>query len=98
MGDVLDEAKRLGTMCQLLPVHDFLMCDRSMAGTRGEKAQASRMLAMGNAVMELSEGGVVLSESRKGERTAKVRLNISEEEVRLALKDDGEVKGLGFAS
>lgn len=98
MGDVLDEAKRLGAMSQLSPIHDFLLCEPSSMGTKGEKAKASRVLAMGNAAMELTQGGVVLVEARKGERTAKVRLNVGEEEIRLALKDDAEVKGLGFGS
>lgn len=95
MGDVLDEAKRLGAMSQLLPVQNFLLSN--IANGKGEKQQASRMLAMGNAVMDLSEGGVVLVEARKGQRTAKVRLNIGEEEIRLALREDSEVRGLGFA-
>ncbi|KAI9735281.1 MAG: Origin recognition complex, subunit 1 [Cirrosporium novae-zelandiae] len=55
-----------------------------------------RVLSMGAAAVELMEAGIVSLEMRKGGRTGKVRLNVGEDEVRLALKDDVEVKGLGF--
>jgi len=42
------------------------------------------------------EAGVVGLESRRGERVGRVRLAVGEEEVRLALREDVEVKGLGL--
>ncbi|KAL8693381.1 MAG: hypothetical protein Q9218_001773 [Villophora microphyllina] len=58
--------------------------------------QAPRVLGMGTAAVTLAEAGVVGLEGRRGERVGKVRLNVGEEEVRLALRDDSETKGLGF--
>jgi origin recognition complex subunit 1 len=35
-------------------------------------------------------------EARKTDRTGKIRLSIGEEDVKLAFKDDPEIKNLGF--
>ncbi|KAL8865742.1 MAG: hypothetical protein Q9174_006723, partial [Haloplaca sp. 1 TL-2023] len=64
----------------------------AIAGT----GQAPRVLGMGIAAVALAEAGVIGLEGRRGERVGKVRLNVGEEEVKLALRDDEEVKGLGF--
>ncbi|KAJ9667545.1 Origin recognition complex, subunit 1 [Coniosporium apollinis] len=113
LGDVIDEAKRLGLMSQLLPVHEYLLAEGPALSeaekenrekgpgtkTRGAKqleAKVPRALGMGRAAVELMEAGVVGLESRRGERVGRVRLAVGEEEVRLALREDVEVKGLGF--
>lgn len=113
LGDVVDEARRLGLMSQLLPLHEYLLAEGSApsetekenreksvggAKTRGAKqleAKVPRALGMGRAAVELMEAGVVGLESRRGERVGRVRLAVGEEEVRLALREDVEVKGLG---
>ncbi|KAI9829807.1 MAG: Origin recognition complex, subunit 1 [Phylliscum demangeonii] len=58
----------------------------------------ARVLGLGAAATELMEAGVLGLEARKGERTGKLRLNVGEEEIRLALRHDPEVRGLGFGS
>lgn len=76
--------------------------------TRGKAkkgpGRASRVLGMGAAAVELVQAGVVMVEGvgmggvrRVGERTARVRLNVGEEEVKLALRGDDEVTGMGFS-
>ncbi|KAL8882284.1 MAG: hypothetical protein Q9198_000697, partial [Flavoplaca austrocitrina] len=65
-------------------------------GTMSAGEKVPRVLAMGVAAVALAEAGVIGLEGRRGERVGKVRLNVGEEEVKLALRDDGEVKGLGF--
>ena len=109
LGDVVEEAKRLGLMAADNPsVHDFLLTD-SAASTgqedglglglrKGAKAGAvPRVLGMGLAAAELAEAGVIgLEGGRRGNRIGKVRLGVGDEEVKLALKDDVEVRGLGF--
>ena len=114
MGDVIEEAKRLGLMAAENPlIQEMLLADASLAlrapggsnATPSKKAKAAtapvpRMLGMGSAVTELVEAGIVGLEGgsgRRGDRVGKVRLSVGEEEVKLALRDDGEVKGLGFA-
>lgn len=111
LGDVIDEAKRLGLMAQLKPVERFLLQsdDAGLEGHTRDKtgldqretrqlleSQIGRVKGMGAAAVELAEAGIVGLESRKGERGGRVRLGVGDEDIRLALKDDEEVKGLGF--
>lgn len=58
--------------------------------------RAARIKGMGVAAMELAEAGIVGLESRRGERVGRVRLGVGEEDVRGALREDEECKGLGF--
>ena len=90
-------------------VHDFLLTDSAssvrqedslISGTRkGAKGGGTvpRVLGMGLAAAELAEAGVIgLEGGRRGDRIGKVRLGVGDEEVKLALKDDVEVRGIGF--
>ena len=117
LGDVAEEAKRLGQMAANNPnVHQYLLTDNNNINNNnvGSTSQedgtslslgllkkgggaAPRVLGMGVAAAELAEAGVIgLEGGRKGERIGKVRLGVGDEEVKLALKDDVEVDGLGF--
>ncbi|ORY13527.1 P-loop containing nucleoside triphosphate hydrolase protein [Clohesyomyces aquaticus] len=128
LGDVVEEARRLGLMSQLQPAHDYLLHtgagdeERRSAAAEGQSSQptststsaargpgssskhnttaakAPRPLALGPAAVELAEAGIIGLESRHGERVGRVRLGVADDEVRLALGDDAEVKGLGFGS
>ncbi|KAB8339056.1 hypothetical protein FH972_021992 [Carpinus fangiana] len=113
LGDVVDEAKRIAGMSTEAPdVEEFLLHGAGRAADalsvgpskarrdrdRDGQEKASRVLGMGAATMELLEAGLLVVEERKGERAAKVRLLIGEDEVKLALREDAEVKGMGFAS
>ena len=103
MGDVIEEAKRLGQMANDSAVQNFLLTENHFvekAASSGyfQERRAPRALAMSSTAVELMEAGVVGLEPRKGERTGKIRLNIGVEEVNIALKDDAEVRGLGFSS
>ncbi|KAF2813217.1 P-loop containing nucleoside triphosphate hydrolase protein [Mytilinidion resinicola] len=103
MGDVVEEAKRLGLMSQLQPVQRYLLAENEevttkSASTRQMDAKAARALGLGKAALDLAEAGIVGVESRRGERVGRVRLGVGDEEVRLALGEDEEVKGLGFGS
>ncbi|KAF2495937.1 P-loop containing nucleoside triphosphate hydrolase protein [Lophium mytilinum] len=105
MGDVVEEAKRLGLMSQLQPVQRYLLAENEPqdvtgknASTRQTDAKAARALGLGKAALDLAEAGIVGVESRRGERVGRVRLGVGDEEVRLALGEDEEVKGLGFGS
>lgn len=58
---------------------------------------AARVLGLDTAAMELQEAGIVRLEARRGERVGRIRLDVADEEVRLALRDDEGVRGLGFS-
>ena len=109
LSDVVEEAKKLGLMAADNPnVHDFLLTDSAASAgqedgmglglKKAAKAGAvPRVLGMGFAAAELAEAGVIgLEGGRRGDRVGKVRLGVGDEEVKLALKDDAEVRGLGF--
>ncbi|KAL9600128.1 MAG: hypothetical protein Q9219_003384 [cf. Caloplaca sp. 3 TL-2023] len=113
VGNVVDEAKKLGLMAAENPlIQETLMTDklveqvqhhgcfvdpvRKNTSMMAAATKVPRVLGMGVAAMTLAEAGIIGLEARRGERVGRVRLNVSEEEVKLALRDDNEVKGLGF--
>lgn len=104
LGDVVEEAKRIGTMANCASIQKVLLADADRCLREGgmqskqEVSQFTRILGVSNAAVELMEAGVLGLEARKGERTGKVRLNVGEDEIKLALKDDVEVRDLGFAN
>ena len=105
--DIIEEAKRLGTMAADNPdIQDFLLTDpctnKAATDFAGDnklaKAMAApRVLGMGYAAAELAEAGVIgLEGGGRGERVGRVRLGVGDEDIKLALRDDKEVAGLGF--
>jgi len=100
IGDVIDEARRLALMSEQSPIHEVLLGEitEAEAPSKGKLQPAARVIAMEDAVMGLAEAGIVGVEARTGERARRVRLGVGDDEVNLALKDDDEVRGLGFNS
>ena len=71
---------------------------RGRPAARKEPEKAARILGLGSAAEELAEAGVIGLEGKHGDRVGRVRLGVSEDDVRNALRDDEESKGLGFGS
>lgn len=69
---------------------------RGRPPTRKEVEKAARVLGAGSATVELAEAGIIGLEIRHGDRVGRMRLAAAEEDVRLALRDDDECRGLGF--
>ena len=87
LGDVFTESKRIADVADNNAIHDFLMIDQ----------KSPRLLALGAAAMELVDAGIIVMDARsRGERAGKVRLKIADDEVKSALMNDAEVKGMGF--
>jgi origin recognition complex subunit 1 len=96
----------------LIPLHDILLAPDtfqpipsvtgvSTPGKRGRAAgkthgKVARLRGMNVAAEELAEAGIVGLEVRRGERVGRVRLGVGEEEIRGALREDEECRGLGF--
>jgi origin recognition complex subunit 1 len=103
LGEVLDEAKRMAKMDTRGNMIDFLLKEnplsarRSVQITARQSLKAPRVLAMGSSAIDLMEAGIIGLEARKADRTGKIRLSIGEEDVKLAFKDDPEIKSLGFS-
>lgn len=106
LGDVADEAKRIGAMSDVPGLREWLLDDTADGNSATDHKKArrgkdvsetvARILGMGAAATELLEAGVVVVEDRGNERGAKVRLQVAEEEVKGALRNDEDVRGLGF--
>ena len=102
LGEVLDEAKRMAKMDTGGNVVDFLLKAKTATATgksilARQALKAPRVLAMGSSAIDLMEAGIIGLEARKGDRTGKIRMSIGEEDVKLAFKDDPEIKSLGFS-
>jgi origin recognition complex subunit 1 len=69
---------------------------RGKPPTRKEVETVARVLGLGNAARDLAEAGIVGIEGGAGERVGRIRLGVGEEEVREALREDEECRGLGF--
>jgi origin recognition complex subunit 1 len=101
LGDIVDETKRIvkmsvdRTALQFLYTTDF-HSQESDKGQAVGRRQAPRVSAIGAAAVELMEAGILGLETRKGDRGGKLRLCIGEEDVKQALKDDSDLKGIGF--
>lgn len=103
LGEVLDGAKRMARMETGSNMIEYLLKDE-LVPTKGKNIQLAarqalktpRILAMGSSAVDLMEAGIIGLEARKADRTGKIRLSIGEEDVKLAFKDDPEVKSLGF--
>lgn len=102
LGEVLDEAKRMARMDSGNNMIEFLLKDDPTAKAMSVQLAARpslktpRVLAMGTSVIDLMEAGIIGLEARRADRTGKIRLSIGEEDVKLAFKDDPEIKSLGF--
>jgi len=97
LGEVLDEAKRMAKMDTGGNMLAYLLtADAASTKKSAQALKAPRILSMGPSAIELMEAGIIGLETRKADRTGKIRLSIGEEDVKLAFRDDPEVKGLGF--
>ena len=98
MGDVLDEARRMAKMDTDGKTAEYLLKDdakRTSTNIWASHSKSSRVLGMGLSAIDLMEAGIIGLEARKTDRTGKIRLAIGEEDLKLAFKDDPEVKNLG---
>jgi origin recognition complex subunit 1 len=101
IGDVLDEAKRIADAAVAVAgVAGVSLKEFLLKGVYGP-----RVRGMGFAVMELMSSGVVILETgvgkgvgflARGDRSGKVRLRVTAEDVKAAFRDDAEAKGLGL--
>ncbi|KAH8676360.1 ATPase [Xylariales sp. PMI_506] len=57
----------------------------------------ARATGIGAAAVDLSGAGVIILEGQRPERPSKIRLAVGDEEVKLAFRDDPEIKALGIA-
>jgi len=67
------------------------------AGSRARQdAKGMRLPGLGCAAVDLMGAGIIYLEAQKAERPSKIRLAVGDEEVRMAFRDDPEVKAVGL--
>ncbi|KAI9655071.1 MAG: Origin recognition complex, subunit 1 [Trizodia sp. TS-e1964] len=102
LSEVFEEARRMGNTTNNPNIHQYLLTDFSMINNLSSSTSrgplAPRVISLREAATMLMESGIIGLEARKGERTGKVRLNVSEEDINLALREDMEIRGLGFSA
>ncbi|KAI1840496.1 hypothetical protein JX266_013282 [Neoarthrinium moseri] len=57
----------------------------------------SRATGISAAAVDLTGAGIIILEGQRPERPSKIRLAVGDEEVKLAFRDDPEIKALGIA-
>ncbi|TPX17414.1 uncharacterized protein E0L32_003057 [Thyridium curvatum] len=68
---------------------------RPRAGDHGGN-KAARLAGLGAAAVDLTGAGIINLEGLRAERPSKIRLAVGDEEVRLAFRDDPEIKAIGL--
>ncbi|KAF2964507.1 hypothetical protein GQX73_g9070 [Xylaria multiplex] len=97
-GDVLEEAKRalvLDAASRRVSLLTRADTDTRWAGNKGTKT--ARIAGIQAAAVGLAGAGIIILEGQRTERPSKIRLAVGDEEVKLALRDDPEIKALGIA-
>jgi origin recognition complex subunit 1 len=101
LGEVIEEARRMARMDTGSNMLEFLLKDDFVTAKGGNIQLAAkkalktpRVLSLGMSAIDLMEAGIIGLEARKADRTGKIRLSIGEEDVKLAFKDDPEIRGL----
>jgi origin recognition complex subunit 1 len=109
-GDVLEEMQRTLKLAAG-ESRPLTLLDRKAAGTVNtagaadsglmgsvrakNTSQLVRPAGLSAAAVDLTGAGIINLEAHKAERPSKMRLAVGDEEVRLAFRDDPEIKGLG---
>jgi origin recognition complex subunit 1 len=102
LGDVMDEITRYSNVAshsRALSVLKNKLGPVDRAATISKSVQSfrsSRLPGLGIAALDLSGAGIINVEGQRVERPSKVKLAIGDEEVRLALRDDPDMKAFGI--
>ncbi len=101
-GDVLEEAKRalvLDAASRRVSLLTRVNADdaRWAGDARNKSSKMVRTAGIQAAAVGLAGAGIVILEGLRAERPSKMRLAVGDEEVKLALRDDPEIKALGIA-
>ncbi|KAI0109632.1 ATPase [Nemania sp. FL0031] len=101
-GDVLEEAKRalvLDAGSRRVGLLTRTDTDDARWGdnARNRGSKMARTAGVQAAAVGLAGAGIIILEGQRAERPSKMRLAVGDEEVKLALRDDPEIKALGIA-
>ncbi|KAF7540645.1 hypothetical protein G7Z17_g12153 [Cylindrodendrum hubeiense] len=96
-GETLDEIHRA---CLRAPPAVPGMAQVLSNGLKGTQANGQRQMSRPGhihaAALELVAAGLINLEAQRAERSSKLRLAIADDEVKMALRDDGDLRALGI--
>jgi origin recognition complex subunit 1 len=100
LGDVVDEMGRImasgsGNLAQSLLGSLGSAGDDPSVRAKGLAERGTQPVSACYAALELMEAGVILLEAHRSERHSKMRLAVGDDEIKLAIRDDTDIKGLG---
>ncbi|KAI0379691.1 P-loop containing nucleoside triphosphate hydrolase protein [Hypomontagnella monticulosa] len=65
--------------------------------TRRGELRSARPAGISTAAVDLTGAGIIILEGQRAERPSKIRLAVGDEEIKLAFRDDPEIRALGIA-
>ncbi|KAM0339819.1 hypothetical protein ACHAPU_010772 [Fusarium lateritium] len=96
-GETLDEIHRAGLRAPAALPGVAAVLNNGLKGTNmGGQRPMTRPGHIHTAALELVAAGLINLEAQRAERSSKLRLSIADDEVKMALRDDGELKALGI--
>lgn len=96
-GDTLDELQRATLHApSSIPGLAQLFNNGPKGATAASQRHAGRPSYVHTAALELVAAGLVNLEAQRAERSSKLRLAIADDEVKMALRDDSELRAVGI--
>ncbi|KAI1387033.1 P-loop containing nucleoside triphosphate hydrolase protein [Hypoxylon trugodes] len=101
-GDVMEEMNRAlvldaGSRRVNLLKHGANQDSSADISTRRGKSKPVRPAGISTAAVDLTGAGIIVLEGQRAERPSKIRLAVGDEEIKLAFRDDPEIRALGIA-
>lgn len=101
-GDILSEIHRMLKLATGVSDEEILNPILSSfqlvgAGRPVENYMVTEALCIQSSAVDLAGAGIIVLEAQRPERPHKLRLAIADEEVRMALRDDADIKALGIS-
>lgn len=100
-GDIMDEVQRVLNMASgsLLPATlDALQASMQMGsgGVRPNRyTVVTEQMCLQTGATDLAGAGIIILESQRAERPCKLRLAVGDEEIKMAFRDDAELRAMG---
>ncbi|ETS86807.1 hypothetical protein PFICI_00635 [Pestalotiopsis fici W106-1] len=100
-GDVQEELRRAlvldsgSTRVKLLTGKSGL--EQEVSRRKQDTTGMTRAMGISAAAVDLTGAGIIILEGQRPERPSKIRLAIGDEEIKLAFRDDPEIRALGIA-
>ncbi|KAI1459433.1 P-loop containing nucleoside triphosphate hydrolase protein [Annulohypoxylon moriforme] len=89
---IIDAGSRRVTLLKRTTGGDF----KTDVATRRGESRLVRPAGISTAAVDLTGAGIIVLEGQRAERPSKIRLAVGDEEIKLAFRDDPEIRALGI--